>query len=57
MITFELLLIAATVGALPTITKLVRAVIRLVVGLVTTVFMVGLTLLVLVNIATHGKLL
>jgi hypothetical protein len=35
----------------------VRAVIRLVVGLVTTVFMVGLTLLVLVNIATHGKLL
>jgi hypothetical protein len=55
--TLQLLLIAATVSVVPTIAKLLRAMIRLIVRLVATAFVGGIVLIVLVDIASHGKLI
>ncbi|GEM_PF-1805701 len=57
MITFQLMLIAATLGAIPTITRLVRAIVRLIATLVASAVTVGFALLLLVAIASHGKLI
>jgi hypothetical protein len=51
-----LLLIAAALTATHTIIRLVRAVLRLLASIVASAFALGFVLLVLVDLASHGKL-
>jgi hypothetical protein len=53
----QLLLVGATLVAIPTISKVVRAMISLLVRLVASVLVVGFVLLVIMAFAAHGKML
>jgi hypothetical protein len=57
MINFQLLLIGVALTAIPMLVKLVVAVLRLLVKLVTGALFTGIGLLVLVSMASHGKLI
>jgi hypothetical protein len=57
MMSFQLLLIGVALIALPILGKAVAAILRLLIQLVTSAFLTGLGLLVLVSMVSHGKLI
>lgn len=54
---FQLLLIAAAIGVVPVVSRLIKAIVELLVRLVATAFTVLLIVIVVAAFASHGRLL